>query len=69
MLPDFRSRQVSQTRELVHRGFRYAEEPRDLRNGENLAFRRRHTLEAYSGRSRDSIVHNGYGIGVRRRKL
>lgn len=69
MLSDLGSGQFSQTRELIHRGFRHTEKPCDFRHGENLAFRRRYTVEADVGCRRKSVVHNGYGIGGRHLKL
>ena len=69
VLPDFGGRQFAQTRELIHRGFRHTQKPRDVRDGENLAFRRRYTIEADVGCGHNSVVHNGYGIGGRHLKL
>lgn len=69
MLSDFGSRQFTEARELIHRGLRNAQEVRHFRDGENLAFRRQYTVKVCSGCCGDSVVHNGYGIGVRRLKL
>jgi hypothetical protein len=59
MLPDFRSWELSQTRELVHRGFGDAQEPRHLRDSQNLAIRGRSTVDIEFGCCCDDIVHDG----------
>ena len=69
VLSNFGSRQLSQTREFIHRGFRHPEKAGDFQHGENLAFRRRYTVKAYFGCCGHSVIHNGYGIGGRRLKL
>ena len=69
VLSDFGSRQFTQTGEFIHRGFRHTQKLCDVRHGENLAFRRGYTVEADVGCGRNSVVHDGYGIGGRHLKL
>ena len=68
MLSDFGSRQFTGRASLytVDFGTRRKCATSD---GENLAFRRQYTVKVCSGCCGDSVVHNGYGIGVRRLKL